>query len=164
MVFLNDEELSSAIVGGLNTAVQYVMEEILKRNDKAIQVHVYQKYVPKVYQVTGDFVNAWDIKTASGSKTVDGEFYFEPNEIGVNPNADPPQHADVDGNSVAQYMADLIYESDMGCIQRPVRRNAWKVVDKWLSVNNLSTLFQRGMRRAGLKFVKGNGAPTKTTE
>lgn len=163
MAFLNDSELSYTISDKLEIALQHVMEQVLKKNDMATYRTVYAAYNPSTYEETGDFGEAWDIKTTSGQKFAEGEFYFEPSVISVNPNADPPQHADIKGNSVAEYMADLIYDSEMGCIYRPTKRNAWKVVDTWLSDARLSKLFETGMNKAGLKWIRTGGIIQKDT-
>lgn len=164
MVFINDSELSYTASARLETALQYVMKEILKKNDIATYRTVYAVYTPSTYQETGAFGEAWETKTSSGQKSADGEFYFEPSHIVANVGVDPHQHADVDGFSVAEEMADIIYEGAMGCIYRPTKRNAWKVVDKWLSADKVKRLFEVGMNKANLKWVRSGGSVTKTSE
>ena len=110
-----------------------MMDAILTENDSTILDVVYSTYAPSSYDRTGDFQEAWDTRVGTAYKTAEGEFYFKPETMTVDYDADPPQHASVDKNSVTQYMADILYQGAMGCIYRPTNRNAWKVLDKWLS-------------------------------
>ena len=164
MVFLNDEELSSAAVSKLAIAVQYMMDAILTENDSTILDVVYSTYAPSSYERTGDFQEAWDTRVGTAYKTAEGEFYFKPETMTVDYDVDPPQHASVDKNSVTQYMADILYQGAMGCIYRPTNRNAWKVLDKWLSNTKFRQIFEDGLNQSGLEWKRSNGAITKTTE
>ena len=164
MVFLNDEELSSAAVSKLAIAVQYMMDAILTENDSTILDVVYSTYAPSSYKRTGDFQEAWDTRVGTAYKTAEGEFYFRPETMTVDYDADPPQHASVDKNSITQYMADILYQGAMGCIYRPTNRNAWKVLDKWLSNTKFRQIFEDGLNQSGLEWKRSNGAITKTTE
>lgn len=164
MVFLNDEELSSAAVSKLAIAVQYMMDAILTENDSTILDVVYSTYAPSSYERTGDFQEAWDTRVGTAYKTAEGEFYFRPETMTVDYDADPSQHASVDKNSVTQYMADILYQGAMGCIYRPTNRNAWKVLDKWLSNTKFRQIFEDGLNQSGLEWKRSNGAITKTTE
>ena len=164
MVFLNDEELSSAAVSKLAIAVQYMMDAILAENDSTILDVVYSTYDPSSYKRTGDFHEAWDTRVGTAYKTAEGEFYFKPETMTVDYDVDPPQHASVDKNSVTQYMADILYQGAMGCIYRPTNRNAWKVLDKWLSNTKFRQIFEDGLNQSGLEWKRSNGAITKTTE
>ena len=164
MVFLNDEELSSAAVSKLAIAVQYMMDVILTENDSTILDVVYSTYAPSSYERTGDFQEAWDTRVGTAYKTAEGEFYFKPETMTVDYDTDPPQHASVDKNSVTQYMADILYQGAMGCIYRPTNRNAWKVLDKWLSNTKFRQIFEDGLNQSGLEWKRSNGAITKTTE
>ena len=176
MVFLNDEELSSAAVSKLAIAVQYMMDAILTENDSTILDVVYSTYAPSSYKRTGEFQEAWDTRVGTAYKTAEGEFYFKPEIMTVdydyfNPetmdadyNSGPPRHASVDRESVAQYMADILYQGAMGCIYRPTNRNAWKVLDKWLSNTKFRQIFEDGLNYSGLEWKRSKGIVTKTTE
>lgn len=157
--FNNDEELSEAVMDKLEQAMQYMMGELLTENEKKIQKTVYDAYSPDVYKRTDDFKQAWDATESKSGKTVDGEFYFDPSNLSVNPSE--LQHTDIYGDSVADEMADLIYQSGQGLFYRPTKRNAWKELDKWFSRNKIVELYQRGMKRAGLPVKKSSGDPVK---
>ena len=84
-----------------------MMDAILAENDSTILDVVYSTYDPSSYKRTGDFQKAWDTRVGTAYKTAEGEFYFKPETMTVDYDADPPQHASVDKNSVTQYMADI---------------------------------------------------------
>lgn len=159
--FNNDKELSEAATWRLDEAMGYMMSELLKKNDKQIQKTVYDKYSPDVYERSYDFKTAWDIDHSRTGKSVEGEFYFEPSYLTVDPQE--LRHTDVYGESVVDEMADLIYQSGQGIFHRPTKRNAWKKLDKWFNKDKIVSLYQRGMKRAGLPFEKSSGDPTKTS-
>lgn len=141
-----------------------MMDAILTENDSTILDVVYSTYAPSSYERTGDFQEAWDTRVGTAYKTAEGEFYFRPETMTVDYDVDPPQHASVDKNSVTQYMADILYQGAMGCIYRPTNRNAWKVLDKWLSNTKFRQIFEDGLNQSGLEWKRSNGAITKTTE
>ena len=141
-----------------------MMDAILTENDSTILDVVYSTYAPSSYDRTGDFQEAWDTRVGTAYKTAEGEFYFKPETMTVDYDADPQQHASVDKNSVTQYMADILYQGAMGCIYRPTNRNAWKVLDKWLSNTKFRQIFEDGLNQSGLEWKRSNGAITKTTE
>lgn len=161
MAFSNDSELSNAITGGLVVAVKHVVDTILEENDQTILDVVYSSYSPSTYIRTGNFQNAWETRASGGGKSAEGEFYFEPNKIAPNVGVDPHQHADIGGASVAEYMADIIYEGGMGCIYRPTNRDAWKVLDKWLTNTRFRQIFEEGLSKSGLDWKRSTGAVTK---
>ena len=163
MLFLDDDSLSSAITDGLKIAVQYVVDRILEENDSTILDVVYSTYSPSVYQRTGEFQKAWDTKVSSMKKYVEGEFFYDSRELTVDPEIG--QHASVvSKDSVAEYMADILYEGAMGCIYRPTKRNAWKVLDKWLSNTKFRQIFEEGLNYAGLEWHRSIGGIDKTYE
>lgn len=167
MVFLNDEELSSAVVSKLVIAVKYMMDVILTENDSTILDVVYSSYAPSSYERTGQFQQAWDTTAFGGGKHAEGEFFFKPDVMGVSSGIEShlAQHASqATGESVTQYMADILYEGAMGCIYRPTNRNAWKVLDKWLSNTKFRQIFEDGLNQSGLEWKRSTGAVTKTTE
>ena len=172
MLFLDDDSLSSAITDRLKIAVQYVVDRILTENDSTILDVVYSTYAPSEYQRTGEFQKAWDTKVGSMKKYVEGEFFYDSRELTVDPEMG--QHASVldrgyegkvgDVHSVAEYMADILYEGAMGCIYRPTKRNAWKVLDKWLSNTKFRQIFEEGLNYAGLEWHRSIGRIDKTYE
>ena len=163
MLFLDDDSLSSAITDRLKIAVQYVVDRILTENDSTILDVVYSTYAPSVYQRTFEFKKAWDTKVGSMKKYVEGEFFYDSRELTVDPEIG--QHASVvSKDSVAEYMADILYEGAMGCIYRPTKRNAWKVLDKWLSNTKFRQIFEEGLNYAGLEWHRSIGGIDKTYE
>ena len=164
MTFSNDAELSNAITKKLITTVKYVVDTILEKNDQTILDVVYASYSPNTYIRTGNFQNAWGTSAHGGGKSAEGEFYFESDKIIPNAGVDPHQHADVDGFSVAEYMADIIYEGGMGCIYRPTNRDAWKVLDNWLTNTKFKSIFEEGLSRSGLSWKRSRGAVIKISE
>ena len=163
MLFLDDDSLSSAITDRLKIAVQYTVDRILTENDSTILDVVYSTYAPSVYQRTGEFQKAWDTKVGSMKKYVEGEFFYDSRELTVDPEIG--KHASVvSKDSVAEYMADILYEGAMGCIYRPTKRNAWKVLDKWLSNTKFRQIFEEGLNYAGLEWHRSIGGIDKTYE
>ena len=141
-----------------------MMDAILAENDSTILDVVYSTYDPSSYKRTGDFQEAWDTRAGTAHTTAAGESYIRPETMTIEHVADPTQHASVDKNSVTQYMADILYQGAMGCIYRPTNRNAWKVLDKWLSNTKFRQIFEDGLNQSGLEWKRSNGAITKTTE
>ena len=163
MLFLDDDSLSSAITDRLKIAVQYTVDRILTENDSTILDVVYSTYAPSEYQRTGEFQKAWDTKVGSMKKYVEGEFFYDSRELTVDPEIG--KHASVvSKDSVAEYMADILYEGAMGCIYRPTKRNAWKVLDKWLSNTKFRQIFEEGLNYAGLEWHRSIGRIDKTYE
>ena len=163
MLFLDDDSLSSAITDRLKIAVQYTVDRILTENDSTILDVVYSTYAPSEYQRTGEFQKAWDTKVGSMKKYVEGEFFYDSRELTVDPEIG--KHASVvSKDSVAEYMADILYEGAMGCIYRPTKRNAWKVLDKWLSNTKFRQIFEEGLNYAGLEWHRSIGGIDKTYE
>lgn len=159
MLFTNEAQMRSLISGKLQVAVNYVLQQIFDENNKDVLEIVYQSYSGS-YPRTGEFANAWEV-VEGGFGDAGGEFRFASHKLSASPkasNEDYPIHADVHGNSVTEYMADILYQGGMGCIYRPTNRNAYKVLDTWLSNTRFRKIFEDGMTAAGIPWKRSTGA------
>lgn len=151
-LFANEDQLRKASIGGLQSAVDYVLEEILAENEKDIESIVYGGYSPNWYPRTGQFKQAWDIKSG-GFGDAGGEFFFEPSNL----SGGFPVHTNVDNKSVTEAMADILYVMGRGCIERPTGRNAYKALTNWLTIPRFRQIFEAGMTKAGIPWEVGYG-------
>lgn len=91
MAITNDEALVRALKEPLKQAVDYVVQKIWNENREQIEQIIYRANTPQDYQRTEEFKNAWSTlataKTGIGGATVEGSFYYAPNEM---PTATPP--------------------------------------------------------------------------
>lgn len=167
MIFSDDVSLSEAITSRLVIAVRYMMDAILTENDNTILDVVYASYAPSSYERTGQFQEAWDATASGGGKHAEGEFFFSPDAMAVSTGMGShlAQHASqATGASVVEYMADILYEGAMGCIFRPTNRDAWKVLDKWLTNTKFRQIFEAGLNQSGLPWKRSIGGVEKITE
>lgn len=157
MSLLNEEELRQQIISGLRIAVESTVNEIHEQNEQFIEEVVYNVYSPDWYSRTGDFGNAWDTSVGSGGNGVDGLFYFDSSKIGASDMEDGQHVSVVDGSYQGERMPDLIYQSGMGCVYRPTRRDAWRALDTFLSKTMMRSIFETGLRRSGLPWKRSRG-------
>ena len=162
MVFLNEAELRSKIVSGLTVAVQSVVNEIHDENELIIEDVVYGGYGPSWYERTGDFGNAWDVEVGGGSGGVEGEFFYDPEGMNTS-GAEDGQHVSIiDGSSVVSVMPEVIYQWGAGCLPRPTGRDAWKVLDSFLSNTMMRSMFEGGLNASGMPWKRSTGAISVT--
>ena len=162
MIFLNEEEITKAISNGIKIAVQHTVDTIKDENEEAILSEVYDKYSPSWYSRTYDFVDAWDTKVTGGSKSVEGEMFYESSFIGLGSQETGEHVSVVDGSSQAQNMPELLYQSAQGCIDRPTHRDAWKVLDIKLTNRHMRSIIEAGLSKSGLPWKRSRGAITVT--
>lgn len=158
MSFTSESELKSRIISGLTVAVETVVKEIHGQNEEIIEDVVYGAYGPSWYARTGDFGNAWSTRVGAGGGAVEGEFYYNSSGMGVS-SPEEGQHVSViDGSVQTQNMPDIIYQGGMGCIPRPTGRDAWKVLDRFLTNTMMRSLFETGLGRSGMPWKRSTGA------
>lgn len=166
----NDAQLLRMVMPDLKKAVKYVVDEILKENEKLIQEIVYDAYSPEIYDRTGQFKKAWETYSDISGDTATGEFSYAPEKLSEN----APHHASiVDGEPIGDYLAEIIYEGLSGAIYqhgyaknyKPFKGQAWtKKRDVWDKLNKkigkqkIKQLFEEGMRRQGINFQRHNAA------
>ena len=167
----NEQELQDMIKGSMQSAINFLMDEIIEKNRDAIERFIYSGSFSDYggeydggYQQTGEFKEAWSAKEESYGNIGGAEFYYDKNEIITfgRPNLSPPQHESLYGQNMAEYLADLIYQGHGGAWSMPAR-NAFEQLDKTiLTKSKFRELFQEGMTRAGIKWKRSNGSPVKT--
>ena len=143
----------------IDTAVQYILNELLKENKDLIQQIVYDAYSPVVYERTNEFKNdAWDVSTKkdNAGPNVKGEFEYYPKGMKTVDSV-TGQHASVlTGKDMRDYLADIIYQgvtdSLFGDGPWTQPRNAFAELDKWMDSRKLRKLMETGMRKAGLSY------------
>lgn len=76
----------------LQIVVDYILEQIRKRNVDEIEVNVYRRGTPSEYNRTRQFQQAWkaDKSTIRGN-TASGKFHYDPDSMEYD--ADEAQHA-----------------------------------------------------------------------
>jgi len=162
MSFYNETELQSAISKGLVIAVEHTVNQFLKYNKEFIEGYVYGVYSPSWYSRTRDFFNAWKTEVSGGGSSVKGEMAYDSGRIGVGAQ-DEGQHVSVvTGQSQAENMPELLYQSGMGCIYRPTGRDAWKKLDIYLSNSTVRSIFEAGLSKSGMPWKRKSGAITVT--
>ena len=162
MAITTEDELIKKITNGLITAVEYTVNRFGEYNEESINKVVYSSYSPSWYERTMDFLNAWDTTASGGGGHAEGEMYFEPSSIGVG-DMEGGQHVSIiDGSSQAQNMPELLYQSGMGCIDRPTHRDAWDDLDGILTNRTVRQIFEAGLGASGLPWKRKTGAITVT--
>lgn len=172
----NDAQVKTMLMPALKGAVDYVVKQILIENEKLVQQIVYDGYEPIEYDRTGQFKKAWDTNTHITGDMVTGEMAYDPDKMAAYSN----HHASiVDGQSIQEYLADIIYEGLAGAIYQEgyaknnkrfkgqawtKKRNVWNALIKWLGPNRIRKLFEEGMRRQGLNFTRHNSALSVTKD
>ena len=168
----NDAQLQEAIIADMKNVVDYVVQKIWNDNRELIRQIIYEGYQPEVYDRTGEFKEAWDTDVKTLHNYVQGEFKYDSRLLTVN--EDNGQHSSlVDGTPMTKYLAEVIYEGLSGAIYEPGyaknssrfkgqewtnKRDAWYALLKWFSKSKLRQLFEEGMRKEGLDFIKHNVA------
>lgn len=163
MAATNEAELRSQLSGAVQSAVDYMMGELLKENENKIETTVYDAYSPSWYNRTADFWVAWDVEADDGiGDLAGGKFEFKPERLSIGLQEDG-QHASIVDGRAFTYLADVIYQGyDMprNGVHIP-KRDAFKKLDRWFSERQIVILFNRGLKKAGAK-VKKKGGATKT--
>ena len=160
-VIYNDNHFYEIFVPKLKEAINYVLENITEENIKAIDAMIYTSNSPDVYNRTYEFREAWDKTTASSGNTATGSFFYEPSKMSINP--EDGQHASlVTGEDFREYLADVIYngfnDKLFGGGWWSNGRNAFKVLQQWLTNSQFRQLFEEGMTKAGIPWSKSVGA------
>lgn len=159
MLFINEAQMKEAILPLLQKAVNYVIDEIFKENNKDVLDVVYGGYSPTFYDRTEEFAGAWTVDEGGYGGDVGGEFRYAPEYIGTGP---APYHASVvDGESSREYLADILYYGSRSMLFGhggwTGKRNAFKVLDKWLTNSRFRQLFETGMSKAGIPWKRSTG-------
>lgn len=173
----NEKELRDMIAPQMQEAVESLIDEIIEKNIDIIERVVYDYNYSSgnyedydyggeyggEYQRTGEFKEAWSMKTDGhstwGYKEIAGaDFTYDPDKIYTfdRPNNSPPRHQSIDNKPVNEYLADLIYQGHGGIWNMP-KRNAFESLEKWLTKSQFRLLFQDGMTRAGIQWKKSAG-------
>ena len=168
----NDKQLLDAIMPQLSYVVNFVMEQMLKKNELAIKQIVYNAYRPKDYQRTGEFNKAWDKTVEKNStNTVQGKMYYDPDSMSVGwPSTEPGtpeygRHASaIDNFDVRPYLAEIIYEGlsgpafGHGVENGPWhnKRDVWERLLKELNPSQVDKWIREGCNQAGIKVERRN--------
>lgn len=162
----NQMELQLFIVPKIREVVDYVVQKIWNENRELIRVLVYESYEPSMYERTGEFKESWDTETTTSGNKVSGIFKYMPDKLTVN--REKWQHGSSyisEGQeyetTMTTYLADVIYQGLAGPMfgQGPwtKKRNAWSALDKWLSNTQFRSIFEEGMTKAGLSWIRNRG-------
>lgn len=162
----NDSEVIAALKAPIQSAVNYMMEEVKTENTNKIAKTVYSGYSPTWYvnNRTHQFMFAWKAEEDDGVGDLGGaDFNYDPSRLSVG-SQETGQHASiVDGSPFTEGLADVIYQGysmPRNGVRIP-KRNAFQKLDRWFSEKQIGILFDRGLRRAGVKVATKGGA-TKT--
>lgn len=170
MAARNDAELRRMVMPGLKAAVDYVVQKIWNENRELVRIMVYESYEPEVYDRTGQFKEAWETEANIDGNVARGEFRYAPEKL----SEVPPYHASIlDGESITDYLAEVIYEGLSGAIYqqgyaknyKPFRgqawikkRDVWTALNKKIGKNRIKQLFEEGMRQQGIVFSRHRAA------
>ena len=168
----NNNALQAAVVADLKNVVDYVVQKLWEENRDLIQKIVYDGYQPEEYERTNEFKEAWNTDVKTLNNFVQGEFKYDSRLLTVD--TDNGQHSSlVDGTPMTEYLAEVIYDGLSGAIYEPGyaknssrfkgqpwanKRDVWSALLKWFSKTKLKQLFEEGMRKEGLDFIKHNVA------
>lgn len=138
----------------LKPVLEYVIEKIADYNKNAISFSVYSKGHPDVYERTFEFLDAWSTEEKFESDALYSTHFYDSSKIRTR---DRGQHTSViDGTDIADALADIIFEGKAGRIFGSgfwtKRRNAWGMLDKYVSKRRLKQWVEEGMRQAGLAY------------
>lgn len=158
MAARNDIELRAMLMPALKEAVDYVVQKILEENEKIIEEVIYSSpSSTNWYQRTGQFKEAWKADAKTVGNVAEGTFEYDPSKLTTN-YKDWQHGSKVDQEPMTTYLADIIYNGTAGDIfgegYWTKKRDAWSVLEKWLSVAKFREIYEDGMSKAGLNFVK----------
>ena len=168
----NNNALQAAVVADLKNVVDYVVQKLWEENRDLVQKIVYDGYQPEEYERTNEFKEAWNTEVKTLNNFVQGEFKYDSRLLTVD--TDNGQHSSlVDGTPMTEYLAEVIYDGLSGAIYEPGyaknssrfkgqpwanKRDVWSALLKWFNKTKLRQLFEEGMRKEGLDFIKHNVA------
>ena len=168
----NNNALQAAVVADLKNVVDYVVQKLWEENRDLVQKIVYDGYQPEEYERTNGFKEAWNTEVKTLNNFVQGEFKYDSRLLTVD--TDNGQHSSlVDGTPMTEYLAEVIYDGLSGAIYEPGyaknssrfkgqpwanKRDVWSALLKWFNKTKLRQLFEEGMRKEGLDFIKHNVA------
>ena len=172
---INEIQIKAAIVPKLRKAARYVADELYKRNKELIESIVYASYTPTEYVRSGQFKEAWETKdyVMANNNGAVAEFSYDPSKLSIGAGGQHSSLNPYDGSDVTPYLAEIIYDGLSGAIYEPGyakhssrfkgqewtdKRDAWYALLKWFSKSKLRQLFEEGMRKEGLDFIKHNVA------
>ena len=174
----NESEVQRFLIGGAGTAsgpiseaMDYVLQKITERARDRIEVVVYERYTPVVYERSGQFLEAWDKFLEAKTNKVQIGFGHDPEMMDYNPSLG--QHGTPDNDLMGygndgyyQYLsdvygdfrdalADVIFGGNKN--QKLFPRGTWtKKRDAWTPIirtveSKIYQWFREGCERAGLK-------------
>ena len=168
----NNNALQAAVVADLKNVVDYVVQKLWEENRDLVQKIVYDGYQPEEYERTNEFKEAWNTDVKTLNSFIQGEFKYDSRLLTVD--TDNGQHSSlVDGTPMTEYLAEVIYDGLSGAIYEPGyaknssrfkgqpwanKRDVWSALLKWFNKTKLRQLFEEGMRKEGLDFIKHNVA------
>ena len=168
----NNNALQAAVVADLKNVVDYVVQKLWEENRDLVQKIVYDGYQPEEYERTDEFKEAWNTEVKTLNNFVQGEFKYDSRLLTVD--TDNGQHSSlVDGTPMTEYLAEVIYDGLSGAIYEPGyaknssrfkgqpwanKRDVWSALLKWFNKTKLRQLFEEGMRRQGINFIRHNVA------
>ena len=168
----NDNALQAAVVADLKNVVDYVVQKLWEENRDLVQKIVYDGCQPEEYERTNEFKEAWNTDVKTLNSFIQGEFKYDSRLLTVD--TDNGQHSSlVDGTPMTEYLAEVIYDGLSGAIYEPGyaknssrfkgqpwanKRDVWSALLKWFNKTKLKQLFEEGMRRQGINFIRHNVA------
>lgn len=159
MLITNEEELMHVISEAMSKVVSIVINNLLIENEGFIMQEVYG-YPTGEYERTGEFLHAFSETYGDGGGIASGALDYDPSKI-TTVNQVERQHASVvDGSSSADDLADIIYQGNGGIWHMPPR-NAYKVLNKWLTKTVVRGLFESAMNQVGVPYKRSTGGIEK---
>lgn len=167
----NDDELAAMLEEPFRKAAEYIANQLYELNKEAVELAVYDTYVPMFYERTGEFAEAWETKVESSSGKATAKLEYAPSKMSVGgTDMDMPnygQHVSAQsGADVRAGLADIIYQGLAGPTfgwanggmsgKFHQSRNGYKRLKQLLGKQRIKNIVKDGLVAAGFT-VKGRG-------
>ena len=165
----SESALKKAMLVALTKVANYVAQKVWNENRAQIEQVVYQSYVPKDYNRTGEFKDAWDATAYNDGNKATGKMFYSPGQMHTG-STDPHsmmcgQHVAIadgdnvsEGDSSAEYLADIIYYglSGDGWNWANKKRDAWSALNKVVGRRKMKQYIEEGFRFYGIQYESHN--------
>ena len=156
----------------LTKIADYAAQKVWNENRAQIEQTVYQSYVPKDYNRTGEFKEAWDTAAYNDGNKATGKMFYTPGQMRIG-STDPDsvdfgQHVSItDGGPSAEYLADIIYYGISGDAWRwdVGKRDAWDALNKVVGRRKMKQYIEEAFKFYGVEYEAHNrGIQLRTTK
>ena len=163
----SESQLQKILTAKIKEAVDLLVQKIWNENRELVRVVVYEAYLPKEYERTNEFKEAWNTTVESQGNMVKGKFQYDPKEMTVN--YEKMQHGSPKKGPSTEYLADIIYQGLAGDFtgqtkyakNNPIyndeawtkKRDAWEYLQKRLTRPILKKWMEECFAKVGLDVI-----------